>query len=35
MAHVTTRYRLGDPLMATMLRREFAYGTSPRSTVWR
>lgn len=29
MAHVTTRYRYGDPLIATLLRREFAYGTSP------
>jgi len=27
MAHVTTRYRLGDPMLATMLRREFLYGT--------
>ena len=35
MAHVTTRYRLGDPVVAQMLRREFAYGTSPRSRVWR
>jgi hypothetical protein len=34
MAHVTTRYRYGDPVIATMLRREFAYGTSPRSQVW-
>jgi len=34
MAHVTTRYRLGDPVMATMLRREFAYGTSPHSRAW-
>lgn len=34
MAHVTTRYRLGDPLMATMLRREFAYGTAPQSRAW-
>lgn len=34
MAHVTTRYRLGDPLIATMLRREFQYGTSPKSRVW-
>jgi hypothetical protein len=33
MAHVTTRYRLGDPVMATMLRREFAYGTAPQSHV--
>lgn len=30
MAHVTTRYRLGDPVMATLLRREFAYGTARR-----
>lgn len=29
MAHVTTRFRYGDPLIATLLRREFAYGTSP------
>lgn len=28
MAHVTSRYRLGDPLMATLLRREFVYGTA-------
>lgn len=34
MAHVTTRYRLGDPVMATMLRREFLYGTSSHSAVW-
>jgi hypothetical protein len=34
MAHVTTRYRLGDPMLATMLRREFLFGTSPRSNVW-
>lgn len=34
MAHVTTRYRLGDPMMATMLRREFAFGTNPRSAVY-
>lgn len=30
MAHVTSRYRLGDPMTAAMLRREFQYGTSPR-----
>jgi len=35
MAHVTSRYRLGDPVMATMLRREFQFGTSPHSRVWR
>ena len=35
MAHVTTRYRYGDPVIATLLRREFAYGTSPQSAVWR
>jgi hypothetical protein len=34
MAHVTTRYRLGDPMVATLLRREFQYGTNPRSRVW-
>lgn len=34
MAHVTTRFRLGDPVMAHLLRREFAYGTSPRSRIW-
>jgi hypothetical protein len=34
MAHVTSRYRLGDPVMATMLRREFAFGTNPRSSVY-
>lgn len=35
MAHVTSRYRLGDPMMAALLRREFQYGTSPRSRAWR
>lgn len=35
MSHVTARYRLGDPMMASLLRREFAYGTSPRSSVWK
>ena len=35
MAHVTTRFRLGDPVVAQMLRREFRYGTDPRSKVWR
>jgi len=34
MAHVTTRFRLGDPLMAHMLRREFEWGTAPRSRIW-
>jgi hypothetical protein len=34
MAHVTTRYRLGDPVIATLLRREFAYGTAPHSAAW-
>jgi hypothetical protein len=29
MAHVTSRYRQGDALMATMLRREFQFGTRP------
>lgn len=27
MAHVTARYRLGDPMTANLLRREFLYGT--------
>lgn len=27
MAHVATRYRFGDAILATMLRREFLYGT--------
>jgi hypothetical protein len=38
MAHVTSRYRHAqnskDALVAHLLRREFMYGTSPRSTVW-
>jgi hypothetical protein len=34
MSHVTARYRLGDPMVANMLRREFLYGTSARSKVW-
>jgi len=34
MAHVTSRYRLGDPMMASLLRREFVYGTSRRSRAW-
>lgn len=34
MAHVTSRYRLGDPMMASLLRREFQYGTNPHSRVW-
>jgi hypothetical protein len=34
MAHVTTRFRLGDPMLANMLRREFDFGTNPRSTIW-
>ena len=35
MAHVTARYRLGDPMMAALLRREFMFGTSAKSRVWR
>lgn len=35
MAHVTSRYRLGDPMIATLLRREFQYGTNPRSSIFR
>jgi hypothetical protein len=34
MAHITSVYRLGDPMIAAMLRREFQYGTNPRSRVW-
>jgi hypothetical protein len=30
MAGVATRYRLGDPMVATMLRREFLFGTAAR-----
>lgn len=29
MAHVTARYRLGDPMIAQLLRREFLFGTKP------
>lgn len=34
MSHVTARYRLGDPMIAQMLRREFLFGTAARSSVW-
>jgi hypothetical protein len=34
MAHVTSRYRHGDPVTATLLRREFAYGTAPKSIAY-
>jgi hypothetical protein len=30
MANVTRRYQNGDPMIATMLRREFAFGTAKR-----
>lgn len=30
MAHVTSRFRLGDPVNAHLLRREFLYGTQRR-----
>lgn len=30
MASVATRYRLGDPMVAHLLRREFVFGTAPR-----
>ena len=30
MAHVTSRYMHGDPLVANLLRREFQFGTRPR-----
>lgn len=34
MAHVTSRYRHGDSTTAILLRREFVYGTSPRSAAY-
>jgi hypothetical protein len=34
MAHVTSRYRNADPVTATLLRREFAYGTAPYSVAY-
>ena len=30
MSHVTSRYRLGDPVIASLLRREFLFGTAKR-----
>jgi hypothetical protein len=30
MAHVTSRFRLGDPMNAQLLRREFLFGTQRR-----
>jgi hypothetical protein len=30
MSHVTSRYRLGDPVIAQLLRREFLFGTQRR-----
>lgn len=30
MSHVTSRYMLGDPMIAHLLRREFLFGTKPR-----
>jgi hypothetical protein len=30
MSHVTSRYMLGDPVIAHLLRREFLFGTKPR-----
>jgi hypothetical protein len=30
MSHVTARYRLGDPVIAALLRREFLFGTQKR-----
>jgi len=35
MAHVTSRYRHGDAVTATLLRREFQFGTSPQSAAFR
>lgn len=34
MSHVTARYRLGDPMVSHMLRREFLYGTTPGSRAY-
>lgn len=34
MAHVTSRYRHGDQLTATLLRREFLFGTKPGSAAY-
>jgi hypothetical protein len=34
MANITSRYRLGDPMTAALLRREFVYGTARRSRAW-
>lgn len=34
MAHVTSRYRHGDAVTATLLRREFVYGTAARSSAY-
>jgi len=34
IARITALYRLGDPMVATMIRREFMYGTDRRSNVW-
>lgn len=34
MAHVTSRYRHGEMMTATLLRREFAYGTAPQSVAY-
>jgi hypothetical protein len=30
MAHVTSRYQRGDPMLAQLLRREFLFGSQPR-----
>jgi hypothetical protein len=34
MAHVTSRYRHGELTTATLLRREFVYGTAPQSVAF-
>jgi flagellar hook protein FlgE len=34
MAHITARYRHGDALNATLLRREFLFGTKPGSAAY-
>lgn len=35
MAHVTSRFRHGDAVTATLLRREFQYGTAPGSAAYK
>lgn len=35
ISHVTSRFRHGDAVTATLLRREFQYGTEPHSVAYR